>query len=550
MKRDLSAMAARTHDLLVVGGGITGACIARDAALRGLVVAIIEKKDWSHATSAATSKLVHGGLRYLRNREFALIRESLAERRIWQRIAPHMVSPLPFLLPLYRGEGPGRAVLRIGLTLYDWLSFDRGWLDDPDQRLPGHRTLSASEAVACEPVLAAPGLTGALCYSDCQMYAPERLGLECVRDAVAAGAMAANGAEAVSFLNHDGRIAGALVRDRADGRVYALRARLTVNAAGPWADIVLGLAQGGTPSRRLTRSKGLHLIVRPLTTAHAITSMRGGGHFFVLPWRGRSILGTTDTRFDGDPDRVDVDAGEIAAFLASVNAGLPAARLSPSDVEHVYAGLRPLVDDGARDDSAAATYGASRRSEICDHAADGTPGLLSVIGGKWTTSRRLAERLVDRALPLLNRPAARATTAATPLAAGAVGRFRAFRDRLAAAHPAIPPASLEHLARHYGARAEEVIARAEGPLREPVAPGRPTLGAEIVHAVHDEMARTLEDVVMRRTGLGTLGPIGAPGLRRVARLMADELGWTAERMEAEIAGLAAFAAGPLALAAS
>src|ERR1700761_3080967 len=206
MRRELNRLSSEVFDLLIIGGGVTGACVARDAALRGLKVALIEKNDFAHATSAHNSKLTHGGLRYLRNFELGLVRESLKERHIWQRIAPHLVHPLPFLVPLYGGGFKARATLSAGLTLYDVLSFDRGWLDDPAQRLPGHSWLSAKEALAREPVLDGPGLDGAFQYYDAQMYSPERLPLECLPDADARGAALANYIEAGRLLARDGRV--------------------------------------------------------------------------------------------------------------------------------------------------------------------------------------------------------------------------------------------------------------------------------------------------------------------------------------------------------
>src|SRR5215470_3631606 len=214
MKRNLKRLADERFDLLVIGGGITGACVARDASLRGLKVALIERNDFANATSAHNSKLVHGGLRYLRNLELGLVRESLKERRIWQRIAPHLVHPLPFLVPLYKAGLKGRATLSAGLTLYDLLSYDRAWLEDPDQHLPGHSWLGAREALAQEPVLERPGLDGTFAYYDAQMYSPERLALECLIDADAHGAAVANYIEAKSFIVRAGRLEGAAVIDK------------------------------------------------------------------------------------------------------------------------------------------------------------------------------------------------------------------------------------------------------------------------------------------------------------------------------------------------
>ena len=297
MFRNPNRLADETFDLLVIGGGVTGACIARDAVLRGMKVALVEKNDFAHATSAHNSKLIHGGLRYLRNMEFRLVRESLRERRIWQRIAPHLVSPLPFLIPFFKSGWAERAMLGAGLSLYDLLSFDRGWLDDPDQRLPGHSWLNREAALAREPALEGEGFDGAYLYYDAQMYAPERLALECLASAAAHDAVLVNHITAERLLIREGRVEGAAVSDNFSDARFDVRARLTILAAGPWSDIFLEKALAKPASHKLLRSKGIHLIVKSMTKSDALAVAANHGHFFVLPWRGHSLLGTTDTAF-------------------------------------------------------------------------------------------------------------------------------------------------------------------------------------------------------------------------------------------------------------
>ncbi|HTK79083.1 MAG TPA: glycerol-3-phosphate dehydrogenase/oxidase [Rhizomicrobium sp.] len=479
MQRDLARLSNERFDLLIIGGGITGACVARDAAMRGLSVVLVEKNDFACATSAHNSKLIHGGLRYLRNFELGLVRESLRERRIWQRIAPHLVHPLPFLIPLYGAGRKARTSVAAGLSLYDLLSFDRGWLDDPAQRLPGHRWIDAKTALAGEPLLEGPQFEGAFEYYDAQMDSPERLALECVRDATLHGAAVANHVSAETLLLRNGRIEGAVVADVFTDARFEIRAGTALIAAGPWADIFLAHALGKPASHRLIRSKGIHLVVPPMTRTAALTIGANGGHFFVLPWRGHSLLGTTDTAFSGLPDAVGVSERDISDFLGFINGHLPSAKLKRGDVQHFYAGLRPLVDDGAR-----STYAASRRAELIDHGKDdGIDGLYSAIGGKWTTSRHLAENVVNAIVSKLRKPARPCTTATS--------RFPT--------------------------------------------PGDSNRDEEVLVAIHWEMAMTLEDVVMRRTGHGQLGDPGPAVLEQIASTMANELGWneTRKRMEIE-----------------
>jgi len=482
MRRATDRFPNESFDLLIIGGGITGACVARDAARRGLKVALAERGDFAGATSAHNSRLVHGGLRYLRNFELGLVRESLRERRIWQTIAPHLVHPLPFLVPLFGAGARARLTLAAGLTLYDLLSYDRNRVPFEGQRMPGHSWLGAAEARAIEPILDSPGLSGAFAYYDAQMH-PEQLALACLIDAGAHGAALANYVEAESLILGGGRAQGARLRDRMTGTAFEIRAKATLVAAGPWADIFLRRALDHPPSHKLLRSKGIHLVVPAMTRGHALTVAAEHGHFFVLPWgSGHTLLGTTDTAFTGDPDHVGVSETDIAGFLAFVNAHLANARLSRAQVQHFYAGLRPLVDDGSGD-----TYGASRRAELVDHAKDdGVDGLFSAIGGKWTTSRHLAETVVDRLVERLGIKADRCETARRPL-------------------PVVPADAL---------------------------------APSVRRAVQEHMALTLEDVVMRRLELGLTGPAPVAAVDEVSRVMAEALHWSEAHRQDQVAGLA------------
>jgi len=542
MERDLKSMEAKTYDLLVVGGGVTGACILRDAALRGLSAALVEKNDFSCATSAATSKLVHGGVRYLWNREFKLVWTALRERRIWSDIAPHMVDPLTFVIPTMGFGLKSRMVLDIALRFYDGLAYSRSRMSDPDKRIPGHRNLNRGEAVALEPGLESAKLTGAMLYPDCQMYSPERLGLECILQAAAEGADVANYAKVIEFTRESDRITGAKVRDEATGQgEFTIKSRLTVNAAGPWADILMGMLQHGKPGRRLIRSKGIHLITRSLTQRHAVIILVRPEPFFILPWRGYSIIGTTDTVYDGDPDAFGVTEKDITNFLAVVNKGYPKAKLDRSDVLHFYGGMRPLVDKASKvtrrkrgsDDS----RWASRAAEVYDHEVnDGLKGVLSAIGGKWTTSRHLAEEVVDLAVAKLGVTAKPCATDHTPTYGGDVGRFAEFAGRAVAKHNTLPTVVVENLAKNYGSRMGDVLTLTEDNprLTEQLCGRFPDIAAQVVHCVRQEMALTVEDVLFRRTGLGTIGSPGDAAIAKITNIMARELGWGRAERAAQI----------------
>ena len=554
MKRDLKAMSATDYDLVIVGGGITGASTAWDAALRGLKVALLEKDDFAHATTSGSSKLVHGGLRYLVNGEFRLVRESLRERRIWENVAPHMVHPLPFVLPTYGWGMSGPVVMGIGLALYDLLSFDRNWLSDDDKKLPGFKRISKGKALDMMPSLKRENLTGAMIYYDCQMHAPERLCLECIEGAAEYGADAANYAEVTGFVTEASmkrgvKVAGVTVLDKLTGDTHTIRGRVVVNAAGPWADKTMALVDE-TPARRLIRSKGIHIITRDISGGNALAiKSELGGHFFVIPWRGHTIIGTTDTVFEEDPDALGVTERDIENFLIVVNDGLPGLNLKREDVLHFYAGLRPLVDTTPKvadgEPAPKDSYNASRAAEVFDHGAEeAIDGLISAIGGKWTTSRHLAEQVVDLALKKLGQTAP-CETHCTPVYGGEIGRLKSYTERAQKKYPHLAPEIVANLVDFYGSRIGEVLATADErqgeqrgereELLRRLAPETNVIGAQVVHAMRHEMALHLEDVVFRRTGLGTLGHPGVPAITQAAELMRRELGWDETQYAREIA---------------
>ncbi len=532
MKRDLDAMSDRIHDVVIIGGGITGAMIAWDASLRGLSVALVEANDFGHATTSGSSKLIHGGLRYLKNLEFGLIRESLKERRIWEIIAPHMVFPLEFVMPTSGFGSKSRWITGLGLALYDALAFDRNWLNDDDKKLPRHRVFSTKRLLAMQPALNPDGIRGGVSYFDCQMVSPERLCLECIIGAVQNGARVANYTRATQFkygISNGMRAVNAIeATDTFTGARYVIRGRMIINAAGPWADLVQETAIGGTAARGLIRSKGVHLITRNLTRNQAVAVQSGDGHFFILPWRGHSILGTTDTVYKGNPEELCVTEEDIELLLERANKVLSGTTLHRRDVLHAYAGLRPLVDaDPAADNKN--SYNASRKVEIFDHSRENLGCFVSVIGGKWTTARLIAERTVDLVGQKLGRTLRPCTTETTPLPGGEIGKFQSFKKRAMQKFDFLEPNVCENLVLTYGSMAEDVASLvADAPeLSECVDARASDIAAQVVHAVRQEMAMTVDDILFRRTGIGTLGHPGGDTVTRVARIMSSEFGWDA-----------------------
>ncbi|HWC62481.1 MAG TPA: FAD-dependent oxidoreductase, partial [Rhizomicrobium sp.] len=406
------------------------------------------------------------------------------------------------------------------------LSYDRNRLNDPAQAMPGHRWLSQDEAQAREKVLA--GFHGAFEYHDAQMYSPERIALECLVDAEGHGAAIANHLEAGRLLMRGKAVEGASVREEFTGAAFDIRAKLTLVAAGPWADLFLEHATGRPAHHRLLRSKGIHLLLPEISHA-ALTVEAGSGHFFVLPWRGHTLLGTTDTEYRGDPSRVAVSESDIDGFLGLVNRHLPEARLTRAQVEFFYAGLRPLVDDGSGQ-----TYKASRRSELVDHAKDdGINGLFSALGGKWTTSRQLAETVTDGVVKRLGMTAGPCLTAATPLPGARFEAWETLVKRHEQSWPGI--SAVRHLSHMFGSRLPAVLKDAKVADLVPLGSSGDTM-AQVEFAVREEMALSLEDLVMRRTSLGQFGP--SPHLDRVADRMAALSNWDETRKAQEIASLA------------
>jgi glycerol-3-phosphate dehydrogenase len=411
VRRDLGALSGRRHDLVVVGGGIYGAAAAWDAAQRGLATALVERADFGSGTSWNSLKTIHGGLRHLQRGELGLLRESVRERRTLLRIAPLLVRPLPFLVPAY-GHGPrGREALAAGLWLNDLIARDRNDGLPAEQSLPRGRLLTPGEAVERVPGLPRHGLTGAILYHDAQVASSERLLLAFLHAAADAGAALANHLEVVGLLRRDGRVAGVRALDRERGGELEIEARLVLNAAGPWADDVAGLAGLGRPRTPLLRARNL-VLRRPLAPGLAVGARSGGRFLFLVPWGGRSLAGT-----DYVPAEAPEDPARVAAFRDELVSAFPWAGLTADDVGLVHVGLVP--GRGGAD-------GLLSGSALIDHETeDGVAGLISAYGAKYTTARATAEKAVDlacrrlgiaRACRTAGTPLARARSLAGPLA--------------------------------------------------------------------------------------------------------------------------------------
>ncbi len=536
MERFIEAYSGDVFDLIIVGGGITGAAVAYDAASRGLSVALVEKQDFGWATSSATSKLIHGGLRYLANLEFDIVRESLRERRTLANIAPNLAYPMPGMLTCYNEDTTNNFwVLKVAMVLYDLLSFDKGWTWDKSKKIPSHKTISAKKAIELEPIVEKERLKGAHIYYDCLSLYPERLTLAFIKSAMRQGAKVSNYAKAEGFI-FSGRdeISGVKVKNLLSGEYVELKGKLTINCGGPWADEILGLISHKAKEKSIIRSEGIHIITRKLTNDHMVAYSRSNDTgFFMLPWRGHTLIGLTDKQYTGDPDNYKVTKESILELLHNVNAYFNAdKKLKVDDILYAYGGLRPLIGEAGQN-----TKKMSRKYEIYDNADEGVKGMITVEGGKYTTSRNLAEQVIKLIGKKIERDLGKCLTHKQYLASCDIRNLPAFLDEIKQKNPDLNEKTIDWLGRLYGTDYHRVIEAAENDtaLLEPINSDGEIL-AQVLYAIKMEMAKTLKDIVFRRTGIGTLGNPGETLLNKVADIAADNLGWAPERRRKEISG--------------
>ena len=519
-------LADADYDVVIVGGGMAGAGVARDLALRGVSVALVEKGDFASATTSQSSKLIHGGLRYLELFDFGLVRESLRERETLRRLAPHLVRPLPFLVPIYRESSRSLIKVRIGLKLYDWLA--------PGRSRERYRVLPPVDALSLEPAIRARDLRGAGYYFDDLLVFPERLCLENVLSACRLGARTFNYAQVAEIVrNSKGAISAVRVRDLLTGRVATLGARIVVNATGPWVDELRAAARVSERGPRiLRRTKGIHCLLPRLTERAIYHSTGDDRMIFVIPWREFSLVGATDSDFDGDLDRVHATGDEVNYLLDEAYKVLPDPRVSLDEVAYTYAGVRPLsFEQGKRESDV------SRAHKV---VAEERGRFLSITGTKLTCFRSLAAVLGDRVMRTLGRPGtSRSDRVALDGTDEAVSRIdaRTWLDVSGeAAATGLDRETLETLVATYGrgwTRVIDLAGKVAGGT-ERLCPHNPDIVAELYHAVHEEMAVSLQDALLRRTGIGTSRCQGQDCAESIGGRMAQLLAWTPRRLEAEL----------------
>jgi glycerol-3-phosphate dehydrogenase len=546
MKRDLVKLTTKVYDLLIIGGGIYGACVAWDAALRGLSVALVDKGDFGAATSANSLKIIHGGLRYLQHADFKRMRESFRERATLMRIAPHLVHPLPVLIPTYGHGLQGKELLSLAMAVNDLISFDRNRLHDPHKHMPRGRVIGKAECLRLFPGVPTEGLTGGVLFYDAQVYNSERLLLAFLRSADNLGADVANYAPVRGFLQEGGKIIGVEAADGLTGARFDIRARTVVNASGPWVNQVLSLIKGHRPSRRVRFAKAINLATRPLVDTYAvgiasrdgyrdIDAMinKGARFLFVTPWRGHSLVGTQYTHQDGGPDECEAAEKDVQSLLEHVNRAWPAAQLLREDVRFVHCGLLPSSDM----DRQTSHPQLAKHYQIIDHRPEGVDGLTSVVGVKYTTARNVAEKVVNHVFAALGQTPPKSLSAVTPLHGGQIERFQAFSQAAVRKRPCgLGEEATYNLVYNYGSAYPEVLGYMDEPAEGCHTPPDPLalLKAEVLHAVRDEMALKLTDVTLRRTQLGSAGHPGNEILEACAGIMSAVLGWSASQTQQEL----------------
>jgi glycerol-3-phosphate dehydrogenase len=538
--RDFEALGSSTWDVLVVGGGIHGLATALDASARGLSVALVEAGDFAAATSFNHQRTAHGGLRSLQSGRIGYARESIRERRALARIAPRLLRPLPFMIGTYRSIVKNRLALRAAFRFDAWLGRHRNDGLEPELHLPVAKLTSRAATLKLFPGVRQDGLTGGANWYDYQIVYSSRLAIAFAEGADARGARLVNYAEAIAALKESGRVSGMRVRDRLTGAEIDVRARITVNCAGARIAQVVGLF--GVTGQNVPMAMAMNLVTsKPASdmavAAPAAVRAEPGRMLTLTPWHGRALIGTwLSDDFAASPDAVPT-TGEIDAFIAEANSAFPALKLTRGDVTLVHRGVVP------------ATKGAGGRPEILptpqilDHAPHGAPGAMTVVGVKFTTARAVGARAAGAAARTLGTPSRATDTDRAILPGAGIADHEALAIETArAVGLELAPPIIRHITTIYGDRCAAIVRlmAEKTDWRMPLVPGRPTVGAEVIHAIRNESACTLADIAIRRTELGAMGHPGDDMLKAIANVAAEELGWDAGQQANEIAAVDEF----------
>jgi glycerol-3-phosphate dehydrogenase len=545
MQRNLERLANSNYDILVVGGGIYGACMAWEASSRGLSVALIEKSDFGSATSANSLKIIHGGLRYLQHADFKRMRESIQERKNLLKIAPHLIHPLKILVPTYGHGIKGREAMSIALFLNDLISCDRNWsIANHSHQIPASKVISKTECLKKLPDINPDGLTGGALFTDAQVYNSERLTLAFLQSACTAGAQIANYAKLTHFIRDGDRVIGATILDTISGQTLDVTAKLIINTTGPWIHEIQDLLRDNPSSanRNVILAKAVNLVVPKFIDQYAVGLSsrdqatdqdalldKGNRFLFTVPWRHASMVGTWYFPFRESPDQLGVSQKELQSCLDDINTAYPAVHLSLKDIEYVHCGLLPSkgVSRHNGDVQLAKHY------QLIDHRKDGFFGLLTVSGVKYTTARDVAQKVVDQVADILQVPVTPSQTHQIPIYGGNIQDFDSFLQQAEQEMPEdLSIADRKSLIYTYGTQYQTILDGASNYSEEPTA--HRILRSAVRYAVREEMAQHLSDIVLRRTDLGSAGKPENPDIELCADTMTDELGWDVKRRQMEV----------------
>jgi glycerol-3-phosphate dehydrogenase len=547
MERNLKELSDNHFDILVIGGGIHGAFVAWDAASRGLHIALIDKGDFGSATSQNSLKIIHGGLRYIQDGNLSIIRNMVKERSNWLKIAPHLIHPLPCLLPTNGSLTRNRYTVSLALQLNNLLSYDRNRHLNPEQSIPKGKWVSREKCNQLIPGINTAEMTGAALWFDGQIYSTERLLLSVIRSASSVGAVVANYLEATGFVYKSNTINGVKVRDVNSGQELEIGSSLVINCTGVWTDWVLSDFGKRRHTPTFFPSVALNLVTRQIWDKYAIgltsrpefiinetLSKLDSQVFFFVPWRCNTIIGTWHLPWNQSPDDFELTEEIIQPFLDAINSTDQDLQLSLDDILHVHFGFLPMIPqhDGSQ------RVRLVREGKVIDHQkTDGTPRMITVLGVKYTTARLMAEKAVDMALNKLEIDYIPSQTDKLVLDGGDISSFTDFLSRVKDEEKnKLPPSILENLVHKYGSRYKNILKyfNPETPSADLICKGSPVIEAEIIHAVREEMAQTLADVIFRRTDLGATGHPERACLEECAQIMGAELGWDQDRQKREI----------------
>lgn len=546
MQRNHDYLLQQEFDLIIIGGGIFGICAGWDAVLRGLSVALVEKGDFAQAASNNNFKMAHGGVRYLQHADFYRVYHSSRERAILLKIAPHLVNPLPIVVPTYGHGKNGKQILGLGMFAYDLITIgkNRG-ITDKERRIPNTRFLSQERVLELFPHLKKDGLTGGVIFSDGQMYSPPRLAISFLRSAFEAGLKAVNYTEVRGFLKENNKIVGIKARDRLDNKDIVVRGKVTINAAGPWAEEIFKEDFGKEIKPRGKFSRDVFLVIQKKLTEKYTLALpaktrdedalfsRGKRHLFMVPWGDHTLLGVWHGVHEESPDLCQVTREEVQKYLGEVNDAYPGLSLRIEDVGLSTCGL---ILYGA-DAEGETKFSFGKRSWLVDHVKmHGIQGLITLIGVRYTTARGDAVKAVDIVFRKLGKKVQKSKTHKIPLFGGNIENFTCFEAEVIQEYSKkIKPVILKKLLRNYGSQFSRILEYIKNSsVSDSTVENTNILKAEVIHAVREEMALDLSDVVLRRTELGSGGYPGEDAIKDCAEIMAKELGWGEEKIKSQI----------------